>query len=49
MVKNLTVKAGDITDTGLNPERDFLEEDMPTYSNILAWRIPRTEEPGHSP
>ena len=25
---------------------DSLEEDMATYSNILAWRIPRTEEPG---
>ena len=23
-----------------------LEEDMETYSSILAWRIPRTEEPG---
>ena len=22
-----------------------LEEGMATYSNILAWRIPRTEEP----
>ena len=25
---------------------DPLEEDMATYSSILAWRIPRTEEPG---
>ena len=23
-----------------------LEEEMATYSNILAWRIPQTEEPG---
>ena len=23
-----------------------LEEGMTTYSSILAWRIPRTEEPG---
>ena len=23
-----------------------LEEDMATHSSILAWRIPRTEEPG---
>ena len=23
-----------------------LEKDMATYSSILAWRIPRTEEPG---
>ena len=25
---------------------DPLEEGMATPSNILAWRIPRTEEPG---
>ena len=25
---------------------DTLEEDMATYSSILAWRIPWTEEPG---
>ena len=25
---------------------DALEEDMETYSSILAWRIPWTEEPG---
>ena len=25
---------------------DPLEEDMATRSSILAWRIPRTEEPG---
>ena len=25
---------------------DPLEEEMATHSNILAWRIPRTEEPG---
>ena len=25
---------------------DPLEEDMVTHSSILAWRIPRTEEPG---
>ena len=24
---------------------DPLEEDMATHSSILAWRIPRTEEP----
>ena len=27
-------------------QEDPLEEGMSTYSNILAWRIPRTEEPG---
>ena len=26
-----------------------LEEGMVTHSNILAWRIPRTEEPGGLP
>ena len=25
---------------------DFLEKEMATYSNILAWEIPWTEEPG---
>ena len=25
---------------------DPLEEEMPAYSGILAWRIPWTEEPG---
>jgi len=25
---------------------DALEQDTATYSSILAWRIPRTEEPG---
>ena len=25
---------------------DLLEEDMATHSGILAWRIPRAEEPG---
>ena len=27
---------------------DPLEKGMATYSSILAWRIPRTEEPGSS-
>ena len=27
-------------------QEDPLEEEMATHSNILAWRIPRTEEPG---
>ena len=25
---------------------DPLEKDMATHSSILAWRIPRSEEPG---
>ena len=27
-------------------EEDPLEKGMATHSGILAWRIPRTEEPG---
>ena len=26
--------------------QDLLEEEMATYSSILAWEIPGTEEPG---
>ena len=28
---------------------DPLEKGMATHSSSLAWRIPRTEEPGYSP
>ena len=27
-------------------QEDPLEEEMATHSNILAWEIPQTEEPG---
>ena len=27
-------------------QKDALEKEMVTHSSILAWRIPRTEEPG---
>ena len=27
-------------------QEDTLEEEMATCSSILAWKIPRTEEPG---
>ena len=27
-------------------QEDTLEKEMATYSSILAWRIPWTEEPG---
>ena len=27
-------------------QKDALEKGMDTHSSILAWRIPRTEEPG---
>ena len=47
VVKNLPTKAGDIRDAGSIPGReDPLEEGMATHSSILAWRIPRREEPG---
>ena len=47
MVTNLPANAGDATDAGSIPEsEDSLEQEMATHSNILAWKIPRTEEPG---
>ena len=46
VVKNPPASAGDIRDMGLIPGlEDTLEEGMTTHSNILAWRIPWTEEP----
>ena len=44
MVKNLpAVQEMQVQSLGWdNP----LEEDVATHSSILAWRIPRTEEPG---
>ena len=30
-------------------QEDPLEKQMATHSSILAWRIPRTEEPGRFP
>ena len=44
MVKNLPV----ILETWVRSlgEEDILEKAMATHSNILAWRIPWTEEPG---
>ena len=47
VVKNPPASAGDVRDTGsLLGQEDPLEEGMATYSNILTWRIPWTEEPG---
>ena len=47
MVKNLPTSAGDARDVGLIlGQEDPLEEGMATHSNILAWKIPGTEEPG---
>ena len=46
MVKKLSDNAGD-TEMQVQPlsREDPLEDGMATHSNILAWRIPRTEEP----
>ena len=44
MVKNLLANTGD---AGLIPgSGKSLEEEIATYSTILAWRIPWTEETG---
>ena len=47
LVKNSPSKAGD-TETWVQSlgQEDPLEKEMATYSSILAWRIPQTEEPG---
>ena len=47
VVKNSSASAGDIRDMDSDPGLGtLLEEGMAIYSNILAWRIPWTEEPG---
>ena len=47
VVKNLHPNAEDIRNVGLILGWEGpLEEGMTTHSSILAWRIPRTEEPG---
>ena len=46
-VKNLPAMQEDTGEVGLIPgSEDLLEEGMATYSNILAWRISCTKEPG---
>ena len=47
MIKNPPASAGD-TEMRVRSlgREDPLEEEMATYSSILAWRIPWTEEPG---
>ena len=46
-VKNLLAMQK-IQETGVSSlgQEDPLEEEMATHSNILAWKIPWTEEPG---
>ena len=47
VVKNLPANAGDIRDTGSIPGSGRSPEGgMATHSNIPAWRIPWTKEPG---
>ena len=47
MVKKLPANAGDLRDAASTLDWvDSLEEGMATHCNILAWRIPWTEEPG---
>ena len=44
MVKNPPASAGDTEDMGsILGWEDRLEEEMATYSNILAWKIPCTK------
>jgi len=46
VVNNPPASARDARDMSLIPELGRLEEVIATHSNILAWRIPWTEEPG---
>ena len=48
VTRNPPADAGDMRDAGSIPGlgRDLLEEGVAAHSNILAWRIPWTEEPG---
>ena len=45
VVKNLLANAEQTRVQSLGQE-DTMEEGMATHSNIFAWRIPRTKEPG---
>ena len=44
MVKNLS--AIEEIQVQTLDRKDPLEEEMATHSSILAWRVPRSEEPG---
>ena len=48
VVKNLPANAGETQETQSQSldQEDPLEEGMAIHSNILAWRIPWTEESG---
>ena len=44
MVKNPPANAGGVD--SIPGQEDPLEKEMATHSSVLAWEIPRTEEPG---
>ena len=47
VVTNLPANAGHIKDRVQSlGQEDALEKGMATHSSVLAWEIPRTEEPG---
>ena len=47
LVKDIPANAGDTRDTVPSLGQEVpLEKEMATYSRILAWKIPWTEEPG---
>ena len=47
VIKESTCNEGDVADVVQSLGRkDPLEKDMAARSSILAWEIPRTEEPG---
>ena len=47
VVKNPLASAGDIKDRVQSlGQEDPLKKGMATHSSVLAWEIPRTEEPG---
>ena len=47
MVKNPLANTEGIKDSGLIlGQEDPLEKGMATHSSVLAWEIPRREEPG---
>ena len=43
MVKNMPAVETQVQSLG---QEDAVEKEMGTYSSILAWRMPWTEEPG---
>ena len=47
VVKNPSANVGNTGDMGsILGWEDPLEEEMAAHSSILAWKIPRTQEPG---